>query len=339
MKRGLRVVGVRVVVGLMVVIVGAVGAIIFFLSIPLPWTQPIVYGVTFSAPHATGLGLDWQAVYDAILNDLGVKKLRLAAYWNQIEPALDRFDWSTLDYQMDQAALHQASVILAVGRKLPRWPECHQPEWAHGLSASQQQERVLKMLEVVVERYRDHPALAMWQLENEPLFDFGECPSSDSEFLTQEEALVRSLDTHPILITDSGELNWWLGAARYGDVLGTTMYRTVFSGRTHQQFHYDYLFPAWLYRFKARLVKIVRGHDVIISELQGEPWGRASYTSLSTAEREQSFNPRRFRELDRFAQRTQLPEAYWWGVEYWYWEKVKNSNPVYWDQARAILNP
>lgn len=316
----------------LVVIVGIV------LAVPAPLSDRQTYGVTFSYPHAEGIGLDWKEVYQAVLEDLDVNALRLSAYWNTIEVADNEFDFAALDYQMDEAVKHDATVILSIGRKLPRWPECHVPGWAQELPEAQQQEQVLEMLAVVVDQYKDHPALRMWQLENEPLLSFGICPPADLEFLQREQDIVRAHDSaHPILITDSGELNSWLPAAAFGDLLGTTMYRTVFSERTERLFHYDYLFPSWAYRIKSRYVKLLRNKDVIISELQGEPWGAKPFPDMNKEERLQAFSPERFLELQRFAQRTQLPEAYWWGVEYWYLEKEVHGDPTYWQIAREIF--
>jgi len=308
------------------------------IAIPNPSAEKQVYGVSFSAPHARGIGLDWQEAYQAILTDLGVKRLRLSAYWNDIAPEEGLFNFEELDYQMDQAAEHDAEVILAIGRKLPRWPECHAPEWVKQYPKAEQDQFQLDMLATVVERYKDHPALRMWQLENEPLLDFGICPPEDLALLETEQLLVRSFDpNHPIMITDSGELNSWIPASQYGDILGTTMYRTVFSGRTQKLFHYDYIFPSWIYRAKARLVKIVNGNDVLISELQGEPWGVAPFPDMTVEQRRESFSPERFSQLQRFAARTQLPEAYWWGVEYWYWEKEVKDEPVFWEMSKSLF--
>ncbi|MCE9643164.1 MAG: hypothetical protein K8Q97_02435 [Candidatus Andersenbacteria bacterium] len=320
-------------------VLGVIITVVLVLAFPsfLPVHQ--VVGVTFSAPQATGIGLDWKQTYNAILQDLQVKHLRLSAYWDEIQPAsADVYDFSDLDYQMNEAARHNAHVILSIGRKLPRWPECHIPSWASGLSEKEQQQRVLTMLPIVIARYKDNPALDRWQLENEPLLFFGICPKADTKFLAQEQGVVRAHDSdHSILITDSGELDSWLGAAQYGDELGTTMYRTVFSNRTKKLFSYDYLFPSWLYRLKAHYVGLLFHKPVIISELQGEPWGTKPYNQMSSAERLQSFSPYRFLQLEVFAQRTQLSEVYWWGVEYWYWEKAVNHNDVYWDIAKKIF--
>jgi hypothetical protein len=294
-------------------------------------------GVTFAWPHARGIGLDWQKAYLAILDDLDVKHLRLSAYWNELEPEEDKYDFRALDWQMDEAEKHGAKVVLAVGRKVPRWPECHVPEWATPLDEEAQQEKVLDMVELVVRRYESHPALEMWQMENEPVLDFGVCPPFDRAFYEKELALVRRLSDKPVLVTDSGELNWWLDVSQYGDTVGTTMYRTVHSQRTDELFHYDYIFPAWLYRAKARLVKLVRGKDVLIAELQGEPWAKVPFTQVPDDERERNLSVERLEEVHDFAVRTQLPRAYWWGVEFWYWEREVKGNPGYWDAARAFF--
>lgn len=328
----------RLILGGLVLVVGLVLCFLLVLALPRPWPEAQTYGVSFSAPHAEGLGLNWQEAFRALLDDLGVRRLRLAAYWSAIESLEGQFDFADLDYQMDEAASRGALVILGIGRKLPRWPECHTPPWAREKSEAEQQAAILQMLDVVIKRYREHPALRMWQLENEPLLDFGDCPPEDREFLKREEELIRSLDRqHPILITDSGELNSWLPAAGFGDVLGTTMYRTVYSRRTAGLFSYDYIFPAWAYRLKSRLVRVVTGKSVLIAELQGEPWGIRPWTQMTAMERAQSLSVARLRNLRSFAARTQLPEAYWWGAEYWYWELVVNDEPVFWETARTFF--
>lgn len=329
----------RIILAFFIALVALIVLLFGALALPNPFAVPVVHGVTFSQPFAESIGLDWRETYDAVLDDLGVKRLRLVAYWDVIEPIDGEYDFSDLDYQMDSALAHDASVILAIGRKVPRWPECYVPKWATGLSEQEQQERVLEMLEVVVDRYKGHGALVMWQVENEPFLVFGECPPEDREFFSREEQLVGLLDPdHPILVTDSGELNSWLLSSQYGDVLGSTMYRTVFSGRTGRTFRYDYIFPSWLYRLKARYVGVLRGKNVIVSELQGEPWGASRFIDMSDEERMDLFSTDRFRQMKRFVERTQFAESYWWGVEYWYWEKEHVGNGAYWAFAKSLFN-
>lgn len=188
-----------------------------------PVPDQITYGMSFNTPYARELGLDWQTTYDVILNDLGVRRLRLAAHWPMVEPVSGTYNFSELDYQIQRAEEVGATVILAVGRRLPRWPECHVPEWATKLSTADQQAAQLQYMEQVINRYKDSPAIIMWQIENEPflkMFAFEHCGNLDVSFLEQEIELARSLDsTRQILITDSGNLGTWNDAYAQGDVL------------------------------------------------------------------------------------------------------------------------
>ena len=181
--------------------------------------------MTFSRSHAESLGLDWKMAYSAIITDLQVRRLRIPVYWNDIERTPDAYTFENIDWQIDQAEKYNAKIILAIGRKLPRWPECHVPDWAQKLSETQQRDEILAMLTKVVQRYASRSSVIMWQVENEPLFAFGKCPPPDLEFLRKEIALVKLIDTRPVMITESGELSTWVSAASVADVLGISTYR------------------------------------------------------------------------------------------------------------------
>src|SRR3989344_3987172 len=99
-----------------------------------------------------------------------------------------------LDYQIAEAERVGAEVVLAVGRRLPRWPECHIPEWASKLDVVNNNTAQLEYVTQVVERYRNSPAIKIWQVENEPfleVFAFDHCGFLDTDFLDKEIALVR----------------------------------------------------------------------------------------------------------------------------------------------------
>ncbi|MDP1709665.1 MAG: beta-galactosidase, partial [Candidatus Komeilibacteria bacterium] len=192
--------------------------------------RPMVFGVTFSAPQAEYLGLDWRAVYLDMLDNLKVKNLRLLAYWNQIEETPNQFNFIDLDWQVAEAVKNNAKIIMTIGRRLPHWPECHSPEWTKDLSEKENQAEITAMIQAVVEHYKNQPGIVMWQVDNEPLVSwFGSCPEPDRDFVKKEIALVKSLDSRPVLITDSGELSSWVWAAHLGDYFGTTMYRVVWN--------------------------------------------------------------------------------------------------------------
>lgn len=297
--------------------------------------RPIKVGATFSSLYAEQLGLDSRDTYIAMLGDLGVRQLRLPAYWNRIEKEKGVFDFSELDFQLQEAAIRDVNVILAVGRKLPRWPECHTPDWAIQLSEKEIQNHVLQLLETVVRRYKNHPTITMWQVENEPLFPFGDCPPADFSFLKKEISLVRSLDNRPIMLTDSGEQSLWVRIASVADVLGISTYRTVWT----KYLGYLY-FPIGPTVYKERAKAVLPFiQNIIISELQAEPWfpGTQHVSDISFEEQIRLMNPARLQDNIRFASRIGFSEAYLWGVEWWYWLKEKKNEPAMWNAAKTIF--
>jgi len=301
-------------------------------SLPRSHAAP-AFGVTFSAKYARELGLDWRAAYLATLDDLGVRHLRIPIYWDEAEPERGRYAWDDIDWMLDEAGKRGAGVTLAVGRKTPRWPECHVPGWAAALDEERQQERVLAFLEAEVLRYRAHPAVKVWQVENEPLFHFGRCPPPDREFLKREILLVRGLDTRPIMVTDSGELSTWIRTASLGDVLGISMYRLVWNKYLGEL--YWPVSPLYYTDRINLLSPVVK--KVIVSELQAEPWFRLPVAETPLDEQFAQMDPERLRGNVEFAVSTGASEIYLWGVEWWYWLKTQGHDDL-WDAARGLLS-
>ncbi|MBU0636854.1 MAG: hypothetical protein ABH818_00175 [Patescibacteria group bacterium] len=300
--------------------------------------QELAYGLTFSKKQAQSLGFDWQKVYLEILYDLRVKKIRLPAYWDEIEFSNNQYFWNDLDWQIKQASEVQAEIILAIGGRLPRWPECHFPNWTNNFSKEQREAAILIYIEKVIKRYKDKEIIKSWQIENEPFLNhFGNCPSSDSKFLDKEIALAKSLDNRPITITDSGELSLWVSAAKRADIFGTTMYRDTYSQTLKKYIHYP-ITPAF-FRFKKNITSIFANpKEWIVVELQAEPWGPKPYQNLTQAERERTMSLDKFRAIIEFAHQTGFRQFYLWGVEWWYWEKEKNNNPALWQEAKLLFN-
>lgn len=295
--------------------------------------SPIELGATFSKPYAESLGLDWKQTYLAVLDDLGVRRLRIPVYWDDIEPEPDVYNFSNVDWEVQEAAKRGAKIVLAVGRKLPRWPECHAPAWTDGMNESLVQTRILTMVEKVVRHYETDPSIVTWQVENEPFFQFGVCPPPDREFLKREVAVVRALDSRPIMITESGELSSWLSAVGIADILGISTYRTVWD-RWIGYFYWPISPKYYARRYEAISTLIDRA---IISELQAEPWAVNGIASLSVDEQLRLMNPTRLGENVRFARKTGFPEAYLWGVEWWYWLKTAKNHPELWAVGKQIF--
>lgn len=309
--------------------------IIYLMTGQAPATE-VDFGVSFSQPFAEKLGLDWQETYSAILSDLGVKKLRLVAYWPEIEPSPGEYVFDDLDWQIEQAERNNAEIILAIGRKLPRWPECHIPDWAKQLPEQHQQRRILSLLLEIVKHYQGNKTIKFWQVENEPfLRGFGECPPLDKNFLDQEIALVSKLDKRPIILTTSGELSLWFGPASRTEILGTTLYRDVWSrlGRIRYP-----LTPVFYYK-RAQLIKWLTGVEkVLVIELQAEPWSQKQIYETPFEEQMRSMDFDKFKNIVSFMKQTGLSQAYFWGAEWWYWLKTEEGDDSIWQEAKRIVN-
>ena len=305
--------------------------------------RPIAWGITFSQKFAEQIGLDWKIAYSAIISDLKPKKLRLVAYWDRIEKESGQFDFSELDFQLDGARDAGLEIVLAIGMKTPRWPECHVPAWALPLPTEEREIKLREYLKILIERYRTEAGIRVWQVENEPYLMFGLCPSRESEFLEKEIELVKHLDPlRPILVTDGGEFGLWYGAVRHGDGFGTTMYRKVypkFIGRIFGTIEYP-LGPEY-FRLKEKLIRFFVGDfkkKFLVIELQAEPWGHTEINNLSYEEQTALFSPEYFIETVEYAKKTGFEEYYLWGAEWWYFLKNKKNDSRYWVTAKILLN-
>ncbi|MCL5224038.1 MAG: beta-galactosidase [Patescibacteria group bacterium] len=333
MKKFLKIVGI--VIGVILVI--------YLLSFTLSFGNghPET-GLSFSELYAKeDFGLDWKAAYEAILTDLNPQHLILMAYWTYLEPQEGKFDFSDLDWQLDLATQQGKDVILAVGQRVPRWPECHIPTWASSMDQNSYNQALLSYLTVVINHYKPYPAIKAWQVENEPYLSiFGNCPPLDKTLFDEEIALVKKLDpTRPVMTTDSGELGLWYSAAKHADILGTTLYRVV-SAPTIGVFHYFFIPPVF-YTLKAEFVKkFTDVSQVIISELQAEPWslnGASSLVSESMSAQTSDFSTSTLLSNFKFAERTGLSPIYLWGSEWWYWRKI-HGDSSFWNLGKQLLN-
>ena len=167
--------------------------------------EKLEYGVTFIPDYAEYYGLDAGATMQAIIDDLHVNNFRLVSYWEDIETTPGVFDFSKLDWQFQKANAAGAKVSLAIGLRQPRWPECHMPSWLDGQTKEVWYPQLKEVMQKVIERYKDNPALESYQLENEFFLKaFGLCTDFSRERLVDEAKFVKSLDgSHALIISRS----------------------------------------------------------------------------------------------------------------------------------------
>lgn len=295
-------------------------------------TQAPVFGITFSTVYAKQLGLDVKEAYQSMIDELGVRHIRLPVYWSEIETESGVYQWEMLDALVEASERASVKLTPVIGMKVPRWPECFIPGWANTLTDTERHERVLDFMKVVVERYRLSSALWRWQVENEPFLAFGECPAITLPELKERIELVRSLDDRPIQLTVSGELQPWKPLAEFADVLGISLYRTTWDERFG---FFVYPLESEYYTVRSRLVA---GHveSVIVSELQAEPWFPEPIASRALTEWYDFFDREALRSNIQFVRDADIAEAYVWGVEWWYALKKAGEERL-WDEGKMIF--
>ncbi len=293
------------------------------------------FGGSFSAKYCRELGVSPRDVLTAITGDLGVRRLRLMSYWDEHEQQPGVYDFTELDWQMDMAAACGAKVSLCLGKRQPRWPECHMPAWAQALEKKDWYAALFAYIEVVVLRYRDHPALESWQLENEAMLrSFGVCQDGDYSHarLKAELAIVKRLDTmHPVIMTLSD--NWgfpWRGP--WPDIFGFSVYVIVMNAKGN---YVGTAFAWWWHRWHARLITLITRRPVLLHELQAEPWGDRPLLQMSPEQQARSMSATQLRNNVQLAQRIGQPPTYLWGLEWWYERRLAGDDSL-WREGKRI---
>ncbi len=326
-------------IGVVVLAVIAVLAIIIFILARKPVPETITYGISYNVPYVYELGLDQEKVLDALIQELGVRNFRMSAHWTLIEPSQNQYDFTWMDVDIKKVEAVDGEVIFGVGRRLPRWPECHVPSWAKELSWEDQKQEIREYITLVVNRYKDSPAITHWQVENEPFLGFfapEHCGELDEEFLKEEIALVRALDpTRPILVTDSGNMGTWSEAYSSGDAFGTSMYLYFWNPELGQ---FRTILPPWFYRVKEGVMKLVYGEkETFLIELSLEPWLVESTAVVPIETQFSRMDASKFKEIIEYARKTRYDRQYLWGGEWWYWLKEKGHGEM-WSLGKQLFN-
>lgn len=296
------------------------------------------FGVTFVKNYADEYDLDWKETFLALLNDLEIKHYRLVSYWSNHEKQNNQYDFSDLDWQMDQVAKKNGTVDLAIGFRQPRWPECHQPDWAKSLEKEQWEQELYQYIEKVVNRYKDHPALARYQLENEAMNSWvGEC-AIERDRLIKEFNLVKELDpNHPVAMSLSDQHGFPANQPKpdaYGFSVYQVVYNKLFPGPTY---YVTYPTPIWYHQLRSFLIQKIKDQPTFIHELQMEPWGPKPNKEMTIEEQNRSMSESQIHKNFDFGTSLGMEEIYLWGGEWWYWRKEKLNDPTIWEAVRENL--
>lgn len=303
--------------------------------------EAVQIGTSFVPSYARYFGLDPKETMEAIVNDLGIKQLRLVSYWNIGESERGKYNFDDLDWQFELAEKYNAKISLSLGLRQPRWPECHMPNWAENLPNDEWYPLLNNYIKAVVERYKNSPALDSYQLENEYfLRGFGICKNFDRDRLVSEYNLVKSIDPNrKLIVTMSNNAIGMPIGEPTPDEWAIAVYKRVWDKSLTRRY-FEYPIPAWYYAFRAGFTELTRGREAFIHELQTEPWiaeGQGQLKDSSIAEQDKTIDAKRLKERINYGRATGMKKIYTWGAEWWYWRKVKFNDPSLWNVVKNEL--
>ncbi len=298
--------------------------------------KPETIGVSFSQIQAERYGSDWKANYTALLDELGFKNIRIPAYWNRIEKSPGEYDFTELDWMVNEASKRNASIILLIGQKNMRYPECFYPTWLDITNTNDALARAEQMVKNVASHYKDNPTVKSWQLENEFLLkSFGKCPSQllTNGQLAKELTALKSVDTsRPIILTQSDQFGFPV-LGPFGDTFGFSMYRWTWG---KNQGYWKYPQNGTYFWWKASIISLVFNQNIKVHELQAEAWGPRGNEYLTYQEAAKTMNPAQFRDNIQYARDTKIKEIDLWGSEWWWHLKQQGHNEM-WEEVKSLM--
>jgi hypothetical protein len=273
--------------------------------VPVAPRGEVMLGFSFRPLQASALGLDPAETLKTLL-DYPVQLVRLAAYWNEIEPRPGAFETAALDRQIDAAQRAGKRIIVCTGAvKAFGYPEFFVP--GHHLSQPLREGSLVRpqdradlldaatgFLTRLVTRYAGHESVIAWQVEHEAVDPLGMEHSwrLAEAFARAEADAVRAADpSRPVLM--NGFLptslpvrlqQWWRTrdqgdslavAQRLADVVGVDYYpRHALAAAGPLTAYFDGSRSRRPRRQRHRLLAwaAASGHKVMIAEGQAEPW-------------------------------------------------------------------
>lgn len=293
-------------------------------------------GTSFSLHRTAELGLEPKKVLRAAIQDLDIRSFRVMSYWNIHEAQKGIYDFSELDWQLEILEKNNCTVSLCLGKRQPRWPECHLPDWADTNDTKEWYKHLYGFIEATVNRYKNYKCIVSYQLENEALLkSFGHCKDNDynRKRLLKEFNLVKTIDpSRPIIMTLSD--SWGLPWRRPNpDMYGMTIYPLHSDGNGRYSKSKR---PAAFFKLRGLLIKSIWGKPLFIHELQAEPWLDGDILSIDSNAQLKLMNPSMLLDNLDFASRCGSKQIDLWGCEWWYWLKYIEKKPELWDTIKRI---
>lgn len=292
-------------------------------------------GASLSVKQCRNLRLDHLLVLHKALDDLKLRRFRLMSYWDEIEKKQGTYNFEELDKQLALIGAYKGEVTLCLGARQPRWPESHWPTWTKEVTTKQRNQHLLTFIKTVVERYKDNPTVASWQLENEALLkNFGDAGDFDRRRLRKEYRMVKELDpSRPVIMTTS--TSWGIPLRRpIPDIVGFSFYDIVHNKGKYRRS----LYRPSIFQLRAVMIRLLKRRPSFIHELQAEPWGPKNIWEMDIAEQNASMSMQQLRKNLLHGLQTNLLPIDLWGLEWWYWRKTVHDDNRPWEVVKQFIS-
>ena len=85
-------------------------------------------------------------------------------------------------------------------------------------------------------------------------------------------------------------------------------------------------------------MRVFGSKQVLLIELSAEPWLVEPVADVSVETQLTRMDIDKFKEIIRYAARTNFDTKYLWGAEWWYYMKLR-GHPEFWEYAQRLFHP
>lgn len=314
-----------------------------------------LYGVSYSFEQAGWYGLDLRKSYAALLDQVKVDWVRLPFFWDLMVDESGNLKIDDLKFAIEEAQRRNIKIIVAIGAKVPYYPEFHLPsdvkaQLKFGETISSQHKIAPEILAVdkkVVSELATYDNIAYWQVENEPFLGNVNGLKISPDLIAEEVRVVRESDPlkRPIILNHPA--GWFLDndwkkllpILRQGDVFATNAYfktqgiDLVSFKLAGSEFHIpwpkSFIWPvqSWLF-LSPNFASIKRqvennGNDLWVLEMQSEPYIRKKTDAAAS---KFSFTPGDIKLGNNFLKSYGIKSVGLWGAHFWQYKQANGDN-------------
>jgi len=295
-------------------------------------------GTTFDYEQCINLNTDYKKVLERII-DLKLSPVRVGIKWSKVENEKGRYDWEIYDGILEKLNSKKIPIILTIGVKSPRWPEFYIPGWINYkytknfIIDSDNKillDEICGFIQKVYKRYKHLKSIKSIQLENEPFVKAGPWKGEISlDFIKEEIKYLKRIVNIPIHMTTLGIPNNTFFKKIFNnirkvdndiidisDVLGIDIYTKIEDKLLPKdKYTYSSKNSDWKYIIKLKNKAEDLKKEVIISELQAEPWQRAT-VNFEDAYGNKTCNPSMVLENLDMIKSLNINTVLLWGTEF-----------------------